>query len=763
MKKNRDFDVRTKSSLRIVGEHLFTLFNLINVVLALALIFCGSFKNLLFMGTVVTNFAIGVFWELKAKRTLERLRLVTQDLVRVRRNGVTVKIGRAELGVGDLVELGAGDGAVCDGVVVEGRALLDESSLTGEEEPVEKLPGDTVLSGTSLRSGFAVMRAERIGADCYAAGITRALKGEGAKKSVMLTSLNRVIFIISLFIVPVGALMLLGQLGAAGGDLRAAIVPTAASLVGMIPDGLMLLTSTVLAIGVVRLAKKNVLVQELYSIESLARTDTVCLDKTGTLTTGDMRVEDVRAWSGDFEEMMRLFVSASTDGGATLGALRERFGSERVRPDAYLTFDSSRKYSAVRVGSDSLILGAPEIVGGLDGEQRAFAEEASRGMRVIGLWRGGFDGDGALSDLVFLGAAMLSDRLRSGINEALGYFYSQNVDVKIISGDNVRTVSGIAARAGVRNADDAVDASLLSEAELESEAARRTVFARVTPERKKLIVLALKKAGRTVAMTGDGVNDVQAMRACDCAVAPASGTAAARNSASLVMLDDDFCSLPHVVAQGRQCIGNVERSGSVFLTKTVLSALLTVAALILAALSVGFRYPFDPIRLTLVGVCGIGMPSFLLGLEPSRDRIRGDFFRNIAAHALPGGLSAALSVLLVQLCVALGLAGPRSESGAVVLVSYLCVFSVLCGVMRPFNGYRAVVAALSAVGFALAFVGLREVFGIAIPDPGALACCAASVIVSQAAVKGIVVLWEKIHENVSERKRPGRHEDRKTV
>ncbi|MBQ9544615.1 MAG: HAD-IC family P-type ATPase [Clostridia bacterium] len=748
MKKNRDFDVRTKSALRIVTEHLFTLFNLINIILALALIFCGSFKNLLFMGTVVTNFAIGVFWELKAKRTLEKLRLVTQDLVKVRRNGKTEKISRSELEAGDLVELEAGDGIVCDGTVTEGRASVDESSLTGEEEAVEKLPGDALLSGTTMRSGFVVMRAEKIGADCYAAGITRAMKGDGAKKSVMLASLNRVIFIISVFIVPVGALMLLGQLKASGRDLAAAVVPTAASLVGMIPDGLMLLTSTVLAIGVVRLAKKNVLVQELYSIESLARTDTVCLDKTGTLTTGDMQVEEIRAWSEDFEEMLKKFVSASSDGGATLRALRARFGGDKIGPDAFLPFDSARKYSAVKVGDDSLILGAPEIVGALGREQKDFVEEAAGRTRVICLWRGGFDENGKISDPVPLGAVTLSDRLRSGINEALAYFYSQNVDIRIISGDNVKTVSRIASLAGVKNSDNAVDVSKLSDEELALEADKTTVFARVTPERKKLIIRALKKAGHTVAMTGDGVNDVQAMRESDCAVAPVSGTAAARNSASLVMLDDDFCSLPHVVAQGRQCIGNVERSGSVFLTKTVLSALLTLAALVF-----GFVYPFDPIKLTLIGVCGIGMPSFLLGLEPSRDRIKGDFFKNIVAHAFPAGLSSALSVLCVLYLSRFTGATGSALNGAVVLVSYLCVLSVLCGVMRPFNRYRAAVAALSVTSFVLAFFILGGVFGVALPDAVTLACCAGSAAVCQAVSKGAFRLWGMIYERLSGSKR----------
>lgn len=740
MKKN-DFEAQTKSVSRIIGEHLFTLFNLINAVLALALILCGSYKNLFFMGTVVTNFAIGVFWEIRAKLTLEKLRLVTQSEITVARGGVKKRIHRDGLVKGDTVLLEAGVGIVCDGPLTGGAVTVDESSLTGEEDPVEKKPGDVLLSGTVVIRGGGAMRAVKIGGECYAAGIARSVKGDGEGKSVMMRSLNRIILIISIVIIPMGILMILRQ-NAAAGDFTQAVVATSAALVGMIPDGLMLLTSTVLAIGVVRLAKKKVLVQELYSIESLARTDTVCLDKTGTLTTGNMSVEGVLKWSEDFDEAMSVFAAASRDGGATLRALRTRWGGGKAEAIEAIPFDSARKFSAVRTEKTSLVLGAPEIVGGLDENKSAQVKENAAKFRVVALYRCKFDAETfGLSEREPLGAVLLSDQMRSGVREALDFFYSQKVDVKIISGDNLRTVQTIAEKAGVRNCEKAVDASRLTEDELREAAAETTIFARVTPERKRLIIKALKDQGRTVAMTGDGVNDVAAMRVCDCAVAPASGTDAAKNAASLVMLDDDFCSLPHVVAQGRQCIGNVERSSSVFLTKTVLSAVLTVIFLIW-----GRVYPFTPVQLTLVGVCGIGIPSFLLGLEPSRDRISGNFLSKVARRALPGGVAAALGTVACAVMGETGFIAPGLMGGAAALSAYLGVFCSLAAVTFPLNRYRLAVTLLSLVMFTAAFWLIGPMINVAFPGIGAAAACLGAGIACQIAVRGAFRLAFRIKD-----------------
>lgn len=707
MKRNRDFDTKAKSIPKIISEHLFTLFNFINFVLAAALIIAGSYKNALFLGTVLCNFAIGVFWEIKAKFTLERLRLVTQSKVRVLRDGKEVLIDRGELKAGDTVLISAGTGIACDGVILSGKAKLDESSLTGEADPVEKTPGDTVLSGTVVLSGSAQMLAEKIGADCYAAGITKAVKGEGSKKSVMMAALNRIIFIISVVIVPIGGLMMFRQTQALD-SIRQAVVTTAASLVGMIPDGLMLLTSTVLAIGVVKLARKKVLVQELYSIESLARTDVICLDKTGTLTTGNMTLEELIPFSDGFEEKLSLFSRATTDSGATTAALKAYFSAEPLSHERFIAFDSKKKFSALTVLGQDLVLGAGEFVGGLSSEQESLLKQAAKKGRALVLYSAAFDEKEERLDsstLRPLGIVRLSDTLREGINKALDYFYSQKVQIKIISGDNVDTVEKIARDAGVRDAHKAIDTSLLSDEALVAACEENVVFARVTPERKKLIILTLKKLGHTVAMTGDGINDIQAMRSCDCAISPLSATDAAKNCASLVMLNDDFCTLPHVVAQGRQSIGNVERSSGVFLTKTVLSALLTFIFLIW-----GQAYPFQPIQLTLVSTTGIGITGFLLGLEPSRDRIQGNFLKKVFKNALPGG---AVAAVLVTVCTALNLAGliPSAILGGLcVLFTYLLVFSVLIRVMLPLNKYRLCVAAISLILFLGGFFILGDLF-----------------------------------------------------
>ena len=718
MKKDRSFEVKGKSIPKIVSEHLFTLFNFINFLLAAALLLAGSYKNLLFIGTVLCNFFLGVFWEIRAKLTLEKLRLVTQSRITVLRNGKEERIHRSELHAGDRVVIAAGEGAVCDGPVLEGKVKMDESSLTGEADPVEKTAGATVLSGTVALSGKAVMQAEKIDADCYAAGITRRVKGDGGSKSVMMRALKRIIFFLSVTILPLGALMLWRQTAAV--EWNAAVVATAAALVGMIPDGLMLLTSTVLAIGVVKLAQKKVLVQELYSIESLARTDVVCLDKTGTLTTGEMQVEELSSWSEDFPRLLSLFARATRDGGATVKALKKHFDGEALSPEAFLPFDSESKYSALSLGGESLILGAGEFVGGLSETQQAFLREQTSLGRVLVLYRGGFDEktETLTGERIPLGCVRLSDTLREGIREALDFFYSQKVKIKIISGDNRDTVSFIAAAAGVREAHKAVDCSLLSDEALKAAATEEVVFARVTPERKKLLVQALKEAGHTVAMTGDGINDVQALRFADCGVAPVSGTDGAKNAASLVMLDDDFCSLPHVVAQGRQSIGNIERSAGVFLTKTVLSAVLTLIFLLW-----GREYPFQPIQLTLISTTAIGLPSFLLGLEPSRDRIQGNFLQKIFRYSLPGGTAAALSVFGCALLREASLLSADSFGGACVLASFACVYTVLMLVMHPINRYRAGVALLSLCLFFGGFFLLGSLFEVRLPALPEAALC----------------------------------------
>ncbi len=744
MKKDQSFEVKGKSIRKIVSEHLFTLFNLINFVLAAALLLAGSYKNLLFIGTVLCNFAIGVFWEIRAKLTLEKLRLVTQSKVTVLREGTELLIPRSDLLAGDRVAIAAGEGAVCDGTVLEGKVKMDESSLTGEADPVEKQAGDQILSGTVALSGKAVMQAEKIGAQCYAAGITRRVKGDGGSKSVMMRSLKRIIFILSLVILPLGALMLWRQTGAAQ-DLNGAVIATAAALVGMIPDGLMLLTSTVLAIGVVKLAQKKVLVQQLYSIESLARTDVVCLDKTGTLTTGEMKVEELSPWSEDFPRMLALFACASRDGGPTVSALKRHFGGESKEPEAFVPFDSARKFSALSLEGESLVLGAGEFVGSLSQEQERFLKQQAHLGRVLVLYRGGFDPqtETLTGKLTPLGCVRLSDTLREGIRQALDFFYSQKVQIKIISGDNRETVKAVAAAAGVREAEKAVDCSVLSDEALKQAATQQVVFARVTPERKKLLVQALKEAGHTVAMTGDGINDVQALRASDCGVAPVSGTDGAKNAASLVMLDDDFCSLPHVVAQGRQSIGNIERSSGVFLTKTVLSAVLTLIFLLW-----GREYPFQPIQLTLISTTAIGIPSFLLGLEPSRDRIRGNFFKNIFRHSLPGGIAAALSVLACTLLRDLGFLAPEHLGGACVLMSYLCVYTVLLLVMHPLNAYRGAVAVGSPLLFFGGFILLGDLFEVQFPSLKESALCLGVFLLTTALCLGLKKLSEGRKRNV---------------
>lgn len=638
-----------KTTGQILRENLLTLFNLLNVALAAWVVSVGSYKNVLFMGVVVLNAFIGVFQALRAKKAVEKLRLISAPTALAVRDGNVQKIAVEEIVLGDVLEMKSGMQVCADCVLRNGEMEADESLITGESDPVGKKPGDELRSGSFIVSGAGRVEAVRVGDDAYAAKIARTAKRYVKPNSELMTSLARIMRFVSIVLVPLGLLLFAKAFYIAGDPYRTSVVSSVAAMIGMIPEGLMLLTSVALAVGVVRLASRQTLAQNLYAMETLARVDVLCMDKTGTITTGEMAYEGMIPLDVPEDQAvasLKALLGALGEGNATASALKKALGATDCRAARMIPFSSARKFSGAVIGEDAFALGAAEFImkGGVPEALSArIAQEANKGRRVLLLAQAdGFDDrQMPVGDVVPLALFLLSDVIRAEAPDTIAYFKSQGVEMKIISGDDPRTVSAIALRAGIEG--EAVDMSTVEAgAALEAAALRYRVFGRVTPEKKEALVKALKAAGRVVAMTGDGVNDVPALKTADCAVAMGSGSDAARQVASLVLLDGNFASLPKVVDEGRRVINNIRRSASLFLTKTLFSFITAVFTLIAAD-----AYPLEPIQLTLFSAACIGLPSFLLALEPNRNRVEGGFLAFVVRNALPGALALALGVTVL--------------------------------------------------------------------------------------------------------------------
>ncbi len=678
---NVDTGVKTRSLKTIVYENVCTLFNAMNVALAVLVLLTGSFKNAVFIFIIICNTIIGIVQEIRSKKTTDRLSIVAGSKACCVRGGVHAEIALDELVRDDVIILSRGDQVPADCLVIAGECSANESLLTGESNLIKKRVGDELMSGSFVNAGTVHARVVHVGAENYAAKISAEAKQHKAVNSEIMNTLNGVIIkYVSFFIPPIGVLLFARECFISGTDWRSAVLSTVSALVGMIPEGLILLTSTVLAVAVVRLAKSQVLVQQLYCIETLARVDVLCLDKTGTITTGDMEVAWVRPIRGsateeaaaadgaasgeaapapaDEDEAARvneaaraLFAIASADENpnetarAIIAYYRHQ-GLDAASCVRTIPFSSDKKWSgAVLEDGSSYVMGAAQFVLGVDYDQvREQAESLAAEARLLLVARvEGFDANGdilgAPTPIGFIG---IRDQIRRTAAETIGYFKEQGVRVLVISGDDPRTVSGIAEQVGIDGADDFVDATTLrGEEDLEAALSHASVFGRVKPEQKKAFVLALQKAGHTVAMTGDGVNDTLALKASDCGVAMAAGSDAARNVAHLVLVDNDFASMPKVVAEGRRSINNLQRSASLFLVKTLLSIVGAVVFLFAP-----WQYPFQPIQITLISAFSIGIPSFVLALEPNHDRVKGHFLENVIVRSIPGAATTIVAVLV---------------------------------------------------------------------------------------------------------------------
>lgn len=719
---NTPINPPSKSAKQIVLSNIFTYFNLVFFILAAALIAVGSWRNLTFLFIVFANTGIGIVQELRSKKTLDSLSILSAPKATVIRNGEPFTLDTARTVRDDIVIFQNGNQIFADAEVVEGSCQVNESLITGEADEIKKEPGDQLLSGSFLVSGSCKARLTAVGEDSFVSKLTvEAKKGQHTRKSEMMRSLTKLVKWIGIIVIPFGVVLAVKEVLWLHRDVASGITSTVAALIGMIPEGLYLLTSLALVAGVVRLAQRKTLVHDMECIETLARVDTLCVDKTGTITENKMIVQDIvplcpeRYEASDIRMIMADYVFAMQDDNDTMVALRRYFtGEVRQKAIETMPFTSAKKYGGVSFDAEeTYLLGAPEMLlqSRYDEIAPQVEEYASQGCRVLLLALY----DGALSDeavdcgkLFPLSLILLNNKIRANAPETFRYFAEQGVQVKVISGDNPATVANVAMRAGIPDADKAVDArTLTTPAEVKAAALQYTVFGRVTPKQKRMLVDAMKAAGRTVAMTGDGVNDVLALKSADCAVAMASGSDVACQVSDIVLLNSDFSSMPSVVQEGRRVINNIERSAALYLVKNIFSFVLAFITLFAT-----LPYPFTPAQLSLVSALTIGVPSFVLAMEPNKNRVTGHFMRNVITRALPAALTdivLIVGILLFYVAFKLDVGALSSICTAVMgMVGLLMVHET----SKPYNKIRTAMMIFVCVGFVFSFLFLKTFFTI---------------------------------------------------
>ncbi len=719
-----------KSVAQIIISNVFTYFNLIFFFLAACVIAVRSWNNVMFMGVVLVNMVIGIVQELKSKRTLDRLNLLNAPRGIAVRDGKEQTLDTAAMVRDDIVLLKSGDQVFADAEVVSGECQVNESLITGEADEIKKQPGDALLSGSFLVSGACRARLTAVGADSYASKLTLEAKRHGKpKQSEMMRSLSMLVKWIGILIIPLGAVMAIKEIYWLGRPFAEGVVSTVAALIGMIPEGLYLLTTLALVASILRLAQRKTLVHEMSCIETLARVDTLCVDKTGTITESKMIVDRVvplcpdRYNSDDIGMIMADYVAAMKDDNDTMAALRVFFtGKAQQEAIAALPFTSSKKYGGASFHADeTYLLGAPDVL--LGERYGEFAEQieqfSAKGCRVLLL----ADYSGALSDPAPTGAILplalilLNNKIRAEAPDTFRFFAEQGVDIKVISGDNHLTVAEVAKRAGIRGAEKAIDARTLQTDEDIADAVERyTVFGRVTPAQKKAMVLALKAKGHTVAMTGDGVNDVLALKEADCSVAMASGSAAAGQVSNIVLLRSDFSVMPSVVAEGRRVINNIQRSATLFLVKNIFSFALAIVSLIFT-----MPYPFTAAQLSLVSSLTIGFPAFVLAMEPNESIVKGKFLRNVLRSALPPAMTDFVLIIGIMLFYyAFRIPSEMMSTICAVTMGIVGIF-VIIRLCKPFTFLRKLLVAAVCIAFAFSAVFLKRLFTLSPLDfPGML-------------------------------------------
>lgn len=681
----------TKTIKQIIISNFCTYFNFLNVLLGGAILVAGiiggkffdAIKNCLFMGVIIANSVISTAQEIISKKIIDKLSVLSASKVGAIRDGKEVELSVEEIVLDDILEYKLGNQVVVDSIIREGTVEVNEAFITGESKAIIKKKGDTLLSGSFIVSGFATVQVLHIGADNYISKISKEAKYDKKANSVIMSSFEGLLKVLSIAIIPVGILLLINQMEVTN-DITNAIFNTVGALIGMIPEGLLLLTSSVMAVSVARLAKFNVLVQQLYCIETLARVDVICLDKTGTITSGEMRMKEFIADKGVKKDYAERVISnlcyAFKNVNDTMKAIQNKYtlkGTWEVID--VVEFSSSRKYSAATFKDEgTFYLGAPEFV--LKEQVKNYKEiiEKYSDYRTLVLAKDG------KNEKQVLGFLIIEDTIRQTAPATLEYFKNQGVRVKIISGDNFQTVASIARRAGLNDV-NGVDARTITEENVFEAVEKYDVFGRVTPEQKKKLIKALQSQGHTVAMTGDGVNDVLALKCADCSIAMASGSDAAKNVSQLVLLDSNFASLPEVVAEGRRTINNVERSASLLLIKTIFTSILVCVCILTKS-----EYFYLPIQLSLITTCTISVPSFFLALEPNHNRVKGNFMLKVVSKSIPPALTVVFNVIMILLFKNQFNIDADLTSTLIVIMTGTTGFINLSRICRPFNTFRTI-------------------------------------------------------------------------
>ncbi|MEE0854217.1 cation-translocating P-type ATPase [Eubacterium ventriosum] len=754
---NEPVEPPSKTVPEIIKSNLFTYFNLVFAVLAALLILAGSFRNLTFLPVILANLFIGIIQEIRAKNTLDKLSVLNAPKALVVREGRQFSIPAEELVLDDIVIFKAGNQICADAIVVDGEVSVNESLLTGESDEISKKPGDELMSGSFIVSGECYARLDKVGEDSYISKLTLEAKAMNSEEqSEMIRVLDKLVGVVGILIIPIGLLLFGQQFFFSGASFSKSITSMVAAVIGMIPEGLYLLASVALVVSVMRLASKKVLVHDMKCIETLARVNVLCVDKTGTITENTMEVNGEIPMDGyDSQSMAPLkqiisdFASAMSSDNITMKAMKDYFNKPSGRKAVSVSpFSSQFKYSGAAFEDGSYVLGAPEFVlrEDYDNYREQIEQYSSEGYRVLvfGIYDGVIDGKALTGKVTPLGLVLLSNPIRKEAPETFKYFENQGVEIKVISGDNPVTVSQVALQAGIANADNYIDASTLTTDEaIEDAVLRYTVFGRVTPDQKRKFVRALKKAGRTVAMTGDGVNDVLALKDADCSVAMASGSDAAAQASQLVLLDSNFACMPSVVMEGRRVVNNIERSASLFLVKNIFSFLLSLFSVCFM-----INYPLEPSQISLISMFTIGVPAFFLALQPNKNIIQGHFLSNVLIKALPAGIT---DFLVVGALVVFGQVfevGETDISTACTMLLAIVGFVILYNISKPMNALRWCVWGGCIVGLLGCSIYLGDLFAMRGMSTKCIMLFVVFAIITEPALRYSTILIEKIGRKI---------------
>lgn len=750
---NKAVEPPSKTTKEIVHENVFTYFNLIFVVLAVLLCLVGSFRDLTFLPVIIANTLIGIIQEIRAKQVLDKLTMLNAPRASVVRDGKRTVINAEDLVVDDIVIFKAGDQVCADAEVSAGEVQVNESLLTGEADEITKRKGDKLMSGSFIVSGQCHARLDKVGEDSYISKLTLQAKAMQSKEqSEMIRSLDKLVKCVGVAIIPIGIVLFSQAFFIQHDGFRESVTSMIAAVIGMIPEGLYLLASVALAVSSIRLAQKKVLLHDMKCIETLARVDVLCVDKTGTITENTMKVQKLiktdeydEKKKGGLSLLVGDFAAAMTNDNITMAALKEYFTKASGKKVLSKTgFSSATKYSSVTFEDGAYVLGAPEFV--LKEKYDDYAEEiteyASTGSRVLafGIYDGEVDGKPLTHGILPFGFVLLANPIREAAKETFEYFAEQGVEVKVISGDNPVTVSNVAKQAGIKNADRYVDAS-----EFEDEQSMRkallnnTVFGRVTPSQKRKFVRILKEAGHTVAMTGDGVNDVLALKDADCSIAMASGSDAAAQASQLVLLESDFSCMPEVVLEGRRVVNNIQRSASLFLVKNIFSFLLSVASVVFM-----FTYPLEPSQVSLISMFTIGVPAFFLALEPNKNMIKGHFLTNVLLKALPAALTDALAVAALVIFGRTFDVSSTDISTAATMLLAIVGFMILYKISAPMNKIRFSIVSGCIAGLLFCSIFLKDLFAITSMTKECIMLFVVFAIATEPVLRYLTTLVEKV-------------------